>query len=113
MMPSSHFRRKPGARRTTVRSPPTKMRLPLILALSLALLPLGGALAQAPPTPAPPAGTATPPAAPATPLAGTGDFHIVWEAKDRFRLFRNDADFQRLVAANRAGRGLPPEYKVI
>src|ERR1700689_3897607 len=97
MMPPSHFRRKPGARRTTVRSPPTKMRLPLILALSLALLPLGGALAQAPPTPAPPAVMATPPAALAAPLAGRADFHIVWDAKDRFGMFRNAAAFQRLV----------------
>jgi hypothetical protein len=88
------------------------MRLPFILALSLAILPLGGALAQAPPTPALPAGTATPPTAPAAPLAGTGDFHIVWEAKDRFRLFRNDADFQRLVAASRGDGVLAAEDRL-
>ena len=28
---------------------------------------------------------------------------IVWEVKNRFRLFRNEADFQKQVAAYRAG----------
>ena len=36
-------------------------------------------------------------------LAGTGDFHIQWEVKNRFRLFKNEADFQRIAAENRGG----------
>ncbi len=34
-------------------------------------------------------------------LADTGNFHIVWEVKNRFRLFRREADFLRQVAASR------------
>ena len=61
------------------------MRAAFILASFIALVPLDRARAQ---------------------LAGTGDFHISWEVKNRFRLFRNEADFQRLVAANRGERML-------
>src|ERR1700686_431214 len=39
-------------------------------------------------------------------LSGTGNFHIVWEVKNRFRLFRNEADFLRQVAVSRGG-GVP------
>src|SRR5579863_7820668 len=118
-MPPSHFRRKPGARRTIVRSPPTKMRFPLILVALLAIAPLDGVLAQAPAAPSLPAGPAAQPtetapqsAAPGPPLAGTGDFHIVWEVKNRFRLFRNDADFQRMVAASRGDGVLAAERRL-
>ena len=34
-------------------------------------------------------------------LSGTGDYHIAWEVKNRFRLFRREADFLRQVAASR------------
>ncbi len=99
------------------------MRLPFILAVLLALAPLHGAfldpaLAQAPGTAAQPPETATPPvgttqpAAPVTPLAGTGDFRIVWEVKNRFRLFRNDADFQRMAAASRGDGVLAAEDRL-
>jgi hypothetical protein len=95
------------------------MRLPLILAVLLAAAPLGGALAQGAPTPAQPAGTvpqpagaAPQPAAPAAPLAGTGDFRIVWEVKNRFRLFRNEADFLRLAAASRGDGVLAAERRL-
>ena len=45
-------------------------------------------------------------------LAGTGDFHIVWEAKNRFRLFRNEADFQRLASATRGDGILAAERRL-
>ncbi|MFY9692211.1 MAG: hypothetical protein WAK35_00550, partial [Xanthobacteraceae bacterium] len=90
------------------------MRLPPILVVLLALAPLHGAfldpaLAQAPGTAAQPAETTTQPAAP---LAGTGDFRIVWEVKNRFRLFRNDADFQRMTAASRGDGVLAAEDRL-
>ena len=34
-------------------------------------------------------------------LRGGGGAHIEWEVKNRFRLFRSEADFQRHVAATR------------
>ena len=37
---------------------------------------------------------------------------IVWEVKNRFRLFRNEADFQKQVAAYRAGSILAAEEKL-
>jgi len=43
-------------------------------------------------------------------LAGTGDFRIQWEVKNRFRLFRNEADFQRQVAESR-GDGILAEER--
>ena len=45
-------------------------------------------------------------------LAGTGDFHIVWEVKNRFRLFRNEADFLRLAAASRSDGILAAERRL-
>jgi len=71
------------------------MRFPNILALVFALLfaaaPLDAAFAQ---------------------LAQTGDFHIVWEVKNRFRLFRNEADFLRLAAASRGDGVLAAERRL-
>ena len=61
------------------------MRASIILALFIALIPLDAAVAQ---------------------LAGTGDFHITWEVKNRFRLFRNEADFLRMAAAASQGDGV-------
>jgi len=81
------------------------MRLSTILALLVLLVPLHGALAQGAPAPVPPAESAAP-------LAGTGDFHIVWEVKNRFRLFRNEADFLRLAAASRGDGVLAAERRL-
>ena len=67
------------------------MRLSIIFALLLVLAPLDAAFAQ---------------------LAGTGDFHIVWEVKNRFRLFRNEADFLRLAAASRGDGVLAAERRL-
>jgi len=67
------------------------MRVSIILALLLALAPFDAAFAQ---------------------LAGTGDFHIVWEVKNRFRLFRNEADFLHQVAASRGDGVLAAEQRL-
>ncbi|MFZ0608119.1 MAG: hypothetical protein WAM75_10680 [Xanthobacteraceae bacterium] len=69
------------------------------------LFPLHGVLAQGTTTPAPPA-------AAGPPLAGVGDFHVVWEVKNRFRLFRNEADFLRLAAASRGDGILASERRL-
>ena len=45
-------------------------------------------------------------------LAGTGDFHIQWEVKNRFRLFKNEADFQRIAAENRGDGILAQEERL-
>ena len=45
-------------------------------------------------------------------LAGTGNFHIVWEVKNRFRLFRHEADFLRMAAATRADGILTAERRL-
>jgi hypothetical protein len=67
------------------------MRISIILALLFVLVPLDAGFAQ---------------------LAGTGDFHIAWEVKNRFRLFRNEADFLRLVAASRGDGVLATERRL-
>jgi hypothetical protein len=67
------------------------MRASIILALFIALTPLDAAFAQ---------------------LAGTGDFHIAWEVKNRFRLFRNEADFLRMAAASRGDGVLAAERRL-
>ena len=61
------------------------------LAFLLALAPLDAAFAQ---------------------LAGTGDFHIAWEVKSRFRLFRHEADFLRMAAATRGDGVLAAERRL-
>ncbi|HUC49120.1 MAG TPA: hypothetical protein VMA30_07000 [Xanthobacteraceae bacterium] len=45
-------------------------------------------------------------------LAGTGDFHIQWEVKNRFRLFRNEADFLRLAKESRGDGILAQERRL-
>ncbi len=45
-------------------------------------------------------------------LAGTGDFRIQWEVKNRFRLFKSEADFQKLVAENRGDGILAQERRL-
>jgi hypothetical protein len=67
------------------------MRISIILALLFVLVPIDAGFAQ---------------------LAGTGDFHIVWEVKNRFRLFRSEADFQRMAAASRGDGVLAAERRL-
>ncbi len=67
------------------------MRLPVVLAAFLLVAPLDSALAQ---------------------LADTGNFHIVWEVKNRFRLFRNESDFLRQEAASRGDGVLAAERRL-
>jgi hypothetical protein len=67
------------------------MRLHLVLIALIALLPIDTAVAQ---------------------LADTGSFRIAWEVKNRFRLFRNEADFLRLVAASRGDGILAAERRL-
>jgi hypothetical protein len=67
------------------------MRVSIILTLLFVLIPFDTAPAQ---------------------LAGTGDFHIAWEVKNRFRLFRNEADFLRMVAASRGDGVLAAERRL-
>ena len=47
----------------------------------------------------------------AQPAAGAAP-HIEWEVKNRFRLFRNEADFQRHVAAMRSDGVLAAERRL-
>lgn len=49
--------------------------------------------------------------APAQP-APEGDLRIAWEVKNRFRLFRNEADFERHVAAHRGDGVLAAEHRL-
>src|SRR3954467_9395834 len=44
--------------------------------------------------------------------AGDGALHIEWEVKNRFRLFRNETDFQRHVAAWRGDGVLAAEARL-
>jgi lysophospholipase L1-like esterase len=67
------------------------MRLAIILALLAVVTPFNAAFAQ---------------------LADTGNFHIVWEVKNRFRLFRQEADFLRLAAASRSDGILAAERRL-
>ncbi len=71
--------------------PAFNMRAALIVALLIALAPLDAAHGQ---------------------LADTGNFHIVWEAKNRFRLFRKETDFLRQVAASRGDGVLAAERQL-
>ena len=45
-------------------------------------------------------------------LASTGDFRIQWEVKNRFRLFRNEADFMRIAQENRGDGILAQERRL-
>ena len=67
------------------------IRLSIILTLLFALAPFDAAFAQ---------------------LAGTSDFHIAWEVKNRFRLFRHEADFLRMAAASRGDGVLAAERRL-
>lgn len=67
------------------------MRFSVVLAAFLVIAPVDAALAQ---------------------LADTGNFHIAWEVKNRFRLFRNDSDFMGQVAASRGDGVLAAERRL-
>jgi lysophospholipase L1-like esterase len=67
------------------------MRLLVILAVLIAAVPIDEASAQ---------------------LVDTGTFHIVWEVKNRFRLFRKEADFRRQEAASRGDGILEAERRL-
>ena len=45
-------------------------------------------------------------------LGGTSNFHIVWEVKNRFRLFRDESDFLRMAAASRSDGILAAERRL-
>ncbi|HTK12670.1 MAG TPA: hypothetical protein VL402_02615 [Xanthobacteraceae bacterium] len=68
------------------------------------------AMAQMEPGAPPP--VADPAAAPPAPLPIARDLHIAWEVKNRFRLFRSEADFQRQVAAFRGNGVLGAEDRL-
>ena len=67
------------------------MRLALIVAVLISFAPFDAAFAQ---------------------LSSTGNFHIAWEVKNRFRLFRKEADFLRQVAASRGDGVLAAEDRL-
>ena len=67
------------------------IRLSIILAVFLALAPADTAFAQ---------------------VAGVGNFRIVWEVKNRFRLFRRETDFLRMAAASRGDGVLAAERRL-
>jgi lysophospholipase L1-like esterase len=67
------------------------MRLLFVLAALIATVPFDTASAQ---------------------LSDTSNFHIVWEVKNRFRLFRKEADFQRQEAASRGDGILAAERRL-
>jgi len=67
------------------------MRLAVILTVLLSIAPLDAAFAQ---------------------LSSTGNFHIAWEVKNRFRLFRKESDFLRQVAASRGDGVLAAEDRL-
>jgi lysophospholipase L1-like esterase len=67
------------------------MRLLVLFAVLVAAAPLDAASAQ---------------------LATTGSFHIVWEVKNRFRLFRKEADFRQQQAASRGDGVLAAERRL-
>src|SRR5580698_1087229 len=67
------------------------MRLAIIVAVLISFAPFDAAFAQ---------------------LSSTGNFHIAWEVKNRFRLFRKEADFLRQVAASRGDGVLAAEDRL-
>jgi hypothetical protein len=87
----------------------TVMRILLLAAVAALLAGAAadrGALAQ---TGDPAAMAPSPSLLPSPPPTDSG-IRIDWEVKNRFRLFRRDADFERHVAASRAGSQLAAEH---
>ena len=52
------------------------------------------------------------PSAGTPPVAGSGPIRIEWEVRNRFRLFRNEADFRRHAAAHRGDGILAAEQRL-
>src|SRR6202035_2029097 len=100
-IPSSHFGLKILSQdidtRINAQSRPASMRFYFTLVTFFALAPLG-AHAQF--------------AAAAAHITGSQNFHINWEVKNRFRLFRNEADFLQQVAASRGDGVLAAEQRL-
>src|SRR5262249_62096023 len=90
--PTSHFRRIPRANHAP-RLIAANAMLPVFLITLLLFACCGGQAARA----EPPAGDAP---------------RIEWEVKNRFRLFRSEADFQRHVEAARSGGLLAAERRL-
>ena len=120
---SSHFRRKRRVRKAQASIVAAAvftwtMRYPVILGFLTALAvgpPLASAFAQPADTgaqPAQPAHTGGQPGGNGGQLADTGNFHIVWEVKNRFRLFRKESDFLHQVAASRGDGVLAEERRL-
>ena len=78
---------------------------PWIMMRAILLASVAAALAYA---------AAVPPAAaePAGQPAASGELQVVWEVKNRFRLFRNEADFQRHVTASQGSGVLASEQRL-
>jgi lysophospholipase L1-like esterase len=113
----SHFCRKPDG----TQSPPiVRISMHTVVLAALAALALAATAIHRPALAQPAAGEtrpAPPPPAemrPAPPQPGearpAGDLQVYWEVKNRFRLFRRAADFQRHVLAARAGSLLAAEH---
>ena len=92
------------------------MRPAILLAVLLSLVPFKNAafaqLTGAPPQQLPGTVPQQPPGGAPQQLADTGNFRIVWEVKNRFRLFRREADFLRQVAASRGDGVLAAEQRL-
>jgi hypothetical protein len=87
------------------------MRILLFAALAALLTSAGWQCPAAAQSAEPPAGAPTDaPTAPAPVISGSGEVQIEWEVKNRFRLFRREADFQRHIEAGRAGTLLGAEH---
>ena len=92
------------------------MRPAILLAVLLSLVPFKNAafaqLTGAPPQQLPGTVPQQPPGGAPQQLVDTGNFRIVWEVKNRFRLFRREADFLRQVAASRGDGVLAAEQRL-
>jgi lysophospholipase L1-like esterase len=76
-----------------------------LLATFVVGVPFASAIAQ-------PVDTGAQPADAGGQLADTGNFHIVWEVKNRFRLFRKEIDFLHQAAASRGDGVLAAERRL-
>ena len=92
------------------------MRPAILLAVLVSLVPFKNAafaqLTGAPPQQLPGTVPQQPPGGAPQQLADTGNFRIVWELKNRFRLFRREADFLRQIAASRGDGVLAAEQRL-
>ena len=88
------------------------MRHSVILAFVIAFVAGVPAVSASGQPAVPNAPTGAPPVGGGGQLADTGNFHIVWEVKNRFRLFRKEADFLHQVAASRGDGVLAEERRL-